>query len=1714
MLSVSGYDIDGVLYAGRDVITHRGRSLADGRSVLLKCPLSEHPSRHVLARLRRELTILTTLDGDRINRAVELVPCSRGLALVVEDHGADTLRQHFERGPLTPTKFTELAVGIVDAVAALHRHGLAHRNLSPEAIMVTEDGLVTLTDLNEAAPFTSGGAAGSDPERSFEYVAPEQTGRLNRAVDQRSDLYVLGVIFFQLLTGRLPFVQKNRLELAHAHITDQPPRPSSLTETIPPCLDAIVLKLLAKMADERYQSAAGLRHDLDRCREFIDGDQTSATFELGTVDPAPQLSFADRLYGSEGLVHEFLAAFERASKGSRELVLIAGAPGSGKSHHLNDIRHNHLPKRGQVLAGRCQPHSLVPYGPLLTAVRGRMQAILGAEEAELSIWRMQIEAAIGDGAALLGGFIPEIGQLLGEVASTASTPATEDEDRQRFQSLFDALLRAIATAQPPFVIVLDDLHQIDPSSAGALARIFEDPRGHAILVTATYCTNSPDSAHLVRELASAVAEHGATVTEQTLAPLSGGDTVALLRDCLTPSESSLRTLADHVFGGTGGNPHLTRLLLETLHRRGSIRYETAKHRWSWSLGDEHPDYDLLALLGAQLAEAPAPTKEALAAAACIDLQFDLSLLRDLLGANAGPLALALKPALERGLIRSIGEPDSSTITYTFTHPSLLEPALASLDVVQRQDHQRRLGRILLDRGAANDERIFDAAAHLSLGLSDSAGWADRSECARLCHEAGMRAMVSGGYATAEAYFERGIALMPAVAWQDEHRLMLGLFTGLADARLLLGDPAGAGTLFDRALSEMRSSLGRAELLAFKISREIGLRRFSDALTTGRAGLKLLGIKLPAASSRTSLALELTRLRWQLRKRSIRCVLDAPESLDRRTYVIHNLLVYMAPAALFTDFKLAALIFLRLTNLTLETGRTEFSAFGVAGYGLFLSTMQGDYSGAAEASEVADELLTLLPSPTTEPRVDLITGLFVQPWSGAVQDAKGRLERGHDGALRRGDLAYACFAGSQVAPMSFFVGDNLSRVEDQAATYVAFLRHSGASEGHHFVAALERLCHHLRALDDEPLDTSVARPPQDRQSGAGPSMGGLYVPLYCGICLYHAGDHSEAQIHFDAAAQDPTPLVELVTRIDLDLFSALNLAELAMQASPGERRRIMGRIAEHHERLLGFAALSRPSFGARAEIISGVRAWMEGRTHEALPHLNAAISLASEAGDSHREALAAELAARVAIATETTFLLDHYLDLAFDAYQRYGAIAKLSTLRASYGERRPANEQRSRVPTETSTLVPLDGGTGKSLDVGTVIKATQALSGEIVLDRLLDTLIQVVMENAGARRCFLVLVHEGRLLIEAEGSVDSSEIEVLRSTPIEKHDDLPHSILKYVIRSGSSVVLEDAGQRGAFTKDHYVRREALKSVLCMPIIHHNKVMGALYLENNLATDVFTGDRLELLNQLAAQLAISVDNARLYESLDQARENAVNADQAKTRFLMNMSHELRTPLNAIIGYTELIEEDLMDGVSDGFVDDIGSIQTAALRLERTLESALELSRIEAGTFTIELEDVDVNELIRDILRELAPVVSERNNQLNLEIDEVGLVISDRLRLRYCLRSVLDNAIRFTEGGSVSLKVQVHGEGYLSRLGIIVGDSGIGIPPEHMQRVFAAFTQADDSTTRSYEGSGVSLAVTRHICDALGGSITAESTVGVGSVFTIDLPIRRPSARTQAS
>ncbi|MEZ4452041.1 MAG: AAA family ATPase [Nannocystaceae bacterium] len=1514
------------------------------------------------------------------------------------------------------------------------------------------------------------------------------------------------MIFFELVAGAPPFTGESPLELVHAHVARPPPSPCSLVATVPAMIEAIVLKLLAKAADERYQSADGLRIDLDRCRVALEESGTIDPFALGELDRPPQLTVADRLFGAEQLIHRLLAAHERASRGGRELVLLAGAPGSGKSRVLQELVRL-FQGRGLVLVGRCDGADDPPFAALSSALRSRIRALLAADDGDLVAWRSELHRVVGDGGAVLCQLLPELAALLRPQGPPPEVPPSEAA--QRLETLVDGMIRTLPCGRAPLVLLVDDAHWIDPTAADAIARLLADDRARSICIIAAHSGELAVS-HPLRAAAAAAAGGAARVTEERIPPIALADTASLLRESLTPTTHSVRALAEHVHARAGGSPLFARVLLERLHEDGAIRFDRRAAGWVWTVppADAAPSGDVVALLMARIAELPSSSRAVLETAACVGLRFEVALVARVLGRSTTAIDDDLDPALRRQIIGPSGDAYEATTTHVFTHPRVQEALLAGIDEGRRRALHLALGEQLRRECGDFDDRIFAAVAHSNRAVELLVGEEARVSLARANLRAGRRAALVGAAAVAERCFTQALALMPEDGWRSHHELMRSIHLAAVEALSHLGDDRAA-PLFARALAEARSDLDRAEILAVRVSLELGDLRFEDALSTARAALRHVGVDLPSRGARRSFALELAKVRWRLRRRSARAFLDAPASVDRRTHLAHRLLMYVMPAVHHLDPRLTAIVLLRLAGLTLERGRTEYSPYGVAGYGMVQSAVLGEHASAYESLQIADTMLRQAPQPWIEPKIDFLAGFLILPWIQPIAEAQRRLDKGHRGALQRGDLLYAGLCGLAIPPFALFAGQELPRIQETCAELQPLTRRLEDESGAALLTAIHRACQALRgqAIDPTLLGANGEEDAALFASVRRNTVAGFAVPLYKALLLYHAGMHVAALPYLERAGASRIAVQGTPLPADHDFYAALTHAEVALQAEAPIRRKHLTTIGAHVANLAKMAATSRENFGPRWRIAAAMAAWVGGDDDTVLPGLSQAIVDARAQDDPFREGLAAELAARFAHEHRLAFLVDDYADVAAEAYARVGAHSRVAFLRRAYG--RGATSEAGETPTPPEEVVPgvlVDPGTGKSLDLATVIKATQALSSEIVLDRLLTNLLRIVMENAGARRCFLVLEHEGRLSIEAEGSVDPERIEVLQSVPLDAHTQLPLSIINYVARSSSTVVLDNAAQRGSYTKDEYVREQGLKSVLCLPILQNNRVSGVLYLENNLATGVFTAERLELLNQLAAQVAISVDNARLYESLDRARQVAVAADQAKTRFLMTMSHELRTPLNAIIGYTELIEEELEDGHIGNFADDLGSVRTAALRLERTLQSTLELSRIEAGTFEIEWETVHVADIVRDVLNELRPAAIERGVPLEIAMPaSLPPITADRVRIRYVLLSLLDNAIRFSEGTPAQLTVRWALDDAAPILEIIVRDRGIGIAEEHMPRIFKSFSQADGSTTRLYEGSGVSLAVTQHICNRMGGTVGVESEVGDGSTFTVRLPVQ---------
>jgi signal transduction histidine kinase/predicted ATPase len=1690
-----GYEIDDVVHVERERSLARGRRVADGARVLI-IATPEPASRAALARIDREHELLHLLADAPRNRPLALLEAPRARALVVRDPGAAPLLRppsaplHGDPPPLAEA--LALALQILPPLALLHRHGLVHGALTPAAIFTSPNGQVTLLgSVGAARPR----GADDPPVSELIYCAPEATGRLDRSVDHRGDLYALGVLYFELFTGRRPFLADDPSRLLHDIIARPPPAPRALCPSLPAALDLLIQRLLAKAPEDRYQSVSALAADLAQIAAKP-ADPAQGHLHLGAADAPPDLVLPTRLYGQDENVDAALAAHGRCRGGGRELHIFYGPPGGGKSALLRWITRARR-GAGARLELHLRPGDAPPLGPLIAAIRRRLAEIIEAHGPDPTPWRRDLQAALGERSGLLAELLPELRVLLGPQPQPPELPPAEDAERLR--GALEALLRALLRGDDPLVLVLDDLHHLDVDTAAQLARHLSDPGIRSLLVLAA--AEGPLTGAALRLRAELVAG-GLLLHEHTIRPLAQDDCAALLRDLgLTP----LRPLAEHLHASSSGRPHLLHLQLLGLHQRGLITRQGGAWSCAWR-GDPSTPTDLDDALTARLSPLSPALLDRLLAVAYLGERAPLALIARLLNLTPRQTAESLAEACARGLIALVD--DAPELTYSFIDEPLRRRLLDRPDP-RRPERHRRLAELLSDARAADDDRLYQLLAHL---LASDPAAAERLRIADLSLRAGRSALRLGAVFAAERALTRGLASLPADAWQGHHQLTLGLHLAAAEAAHRRGDRGAAAALFDSALARAPSELARAELLATRLDHELAQRDPDAALAVGRRALAHLGLRLPERGTKTALALALARLRWRRRGAEPSAFLARSESLEPREHLLQRVLLALVLPAASLDPRLAGLILLALADHSLSRGVTEISPIGVLGLGLVRGALDDDPAAVHAAAEAATALHQRLPSAWIEPKLEHLIAAYVLPWSNPLSDAVARLERALERASLGGHALDAGHIAAQLAPLALLAGDPLPRVAERTSELSALLERLGDDDA----AAVARAAEHLaRALRGHPLglagegdppsllhgllDDTTEDEAVDAAARRPYGLAAALLPLYKAIVLYHTGLHEEV-IHQLAR---PLPLVHQLQPYTLDrhFFAALSLAALAAAAPPAERRRHRRALDEHADRLHAAARRAPDNFRARALIIDALRADLDDHRAKILPALNMALEAAKASGDHHRLAIAAEQAARIARHDGLSFLAEHYRELASGAYESLGA----GLLAARFHERPRVVTTTDTMPSETSQFIAVAGGVAKSLDIGAVIKATRAIAGEIVLDRLLRALMRILMENAGARRAALLLDGERGLTLEAEARVDPERIEVLLQRPLDDDAPLPRAIISFVARARAPLVLDDAAARGAFTKDPYVERHQLRSVLCLPIIHHGRLTGVLYLENELAPAVFTADRGELLNQLAAQVAISVENARLYRTLAAARDQAITSDQAKTRFLMNMSHELRTPLNAILGYAELIDEELAAGSADTFMEDMASIRAAAHRLGRTLTSILELSRIEAGTLNLDDTLVELSGLIREVADELAPAFAERGNTLHLALDpELPLLRGDPQRLRYCVLALLDNASRFSERARVDLTLRRVDDGGGARLDLTVRDRGIGIAPEHMGRLFQAFSQADDSTTRTYEGSGVSLAVVQTIAQRMGGQIAVESALGGGATFTLSLPL----------
>jgi predicted ATPase/signal transduction histidine kinase len=1460
-------------YTITEILEERGRATlyravrrADHARVILEVLDPRRCLPKDVARQRSEYEIGRTLELPAVVRPLALETYQGMPALVVEDSGGQPL-DHLLGEPMPVERFLPLAIRIAGAVADVHREGIVHKDLTPATILVNPaTGEVKLNGFGLASRLPHEAEPARPPrliEGSLPYMSPEQTGRMNIAIDERADLYSLGVTFYQLVTGRLPFTAADPLEWVHCHVARPPTSPAQHVPQLPEAISQIVLKLLAKRVDDRYQTARGLRHDLERCLAQWSDRGEIAPFPLGERDAPSRLRIPQQLYGREEETGLLLQAFERvAATGSAELLLVKGYAGVGKSTLVRELQKP-LAGHGLFLAGKFDQLSRgVPYAPIARAMADLVLGLLAEDEPRLRQWRQRVQKALGINGQLIAGLVPPLKLLIGDQPPVQELPVTEAEPR--FRQVFRDFLGAITREDQPLVLFLDDLQWADVESLRLIEDVIGSPDTHHLLLIGAYRDNEVGASHPLERALERIRRTPAAVSELVLPPLRLDHLVELVAETVHAGAARARPLAALAHEKTGGNPFFVIQFLTMLHEEHLLEFDEAVLAWRWDTAKiQEKGYtdNVAELMVRRLACLPAATRDALRIAACIGNREKIAILALSRGKSEEEARADLWPAIRAGLILR------SDDWYAFAHDRIQQAAYSLIPEGQRASVHLEIGRLLLSRARPDEleERLFEIVNQLHRGAARIVSREERERVAELSLTAARRAKAATAWALALRYTAEGRALLGEDCWDRRYELAFALELHRADCEYLTGQLTAAEERLAALARRARGLVDAAAVACSQMALFATMGRADRSVEACLEYLRRLDIRWSPRPADGDVHREYDRIWQQLGSRPIEELIDLPAMTDPVWRATMDVLMWGQAPALFTDRNLWALLIGRMANLSLEHGNSDGSCLGYVWLGGILGPQCDNYRAGFRFGKLGFDLLEKRGLLRFKAQAYVGFGSRVSPWTRHLRSGIDLLRAAFDAALETGNFSYACYACPCLITLLLAAGDPLGDVQREAERLLGFVEKVGFRLVAITLTGQLRLIRTLRGegdFDEELFESCL-------EGDQRLAIGACWYWIRKLQARFHAGDYAAALDTAAKAGRLFWTSLSFFEAVEYHFYAALAHAAFADTAPAGEQREHQQALAEHHRRLQTWSENCPVNFEDRASLAGAEIARLGGRSDEAMELYERAIRAARRSGFVQNEALAHELAARFYRARGLNLVADAYLREAAACYARWGATGK---------ERQLAQQHPDLLEPRAAAPAVSFAARAEQLDLLSVAKAAQTISSEMVLDRLLRTLLQVVLEQSGAQRGLLLLDREGKLSIEAEATFDEKGVHasLLQSEPVGTSSRLvPASIVQYVQRTKEHVILEDGAQAGRFSSDPYITLHQPRSVLCLPIQRQAVVVGVLYLENDLLSGAFTPERLLALELLAAQAAISVENAALLNRAQAARTLAEEA-----------------------------------------------------------------------------------------------------------------------------------------------------------------------------------------------------------------------------------------------
>ncbi len=1726
-MKISGYKLIEEVARSSKSVVYRAVREKDEAEVAVKMPAETSGDSELFRRYKNEFQLMESLELPEVPRVFELHAQGGELYLVTEYLPGRSLDSLIHADSLGLKEKVAIALSLARVVGQLHATGIIHKDINPSNIFCKEeDGACTLLDFGLATRSRGQFPQPQVPELlegTLAYMAPEQSGRMNREVDWRSDLYSLGVTLYHLFAGFVPFQKEDRLAIVYAHMAEQAQPLSRVEDTIPETLSRIVEKLMAKEPEERYQSAFGLASDLERCLEQLTQNGEITPFPLAQNDFSREFRIPGKLYGRSREIATMMEAFSRIERGERELFLVSGYSGIGKTSLIREIHKPVTRNRGNFISGKFDQYQReVPYAAFSTAFSQLVRQLLSESGRELERWRQVILAAVGVNGRVVTDVIPELEAVIGEQPEVPRLGPLESKNR--FNMVFGSLIKGLADREHPLVLFLDDLQWIDTASLKLLEVLMTDEELGYFLLIGAYRDNEVDAAHPLMITLETMDKENVTRRDVKLAPLAQTEVEELVSDTLRSQSADTKALAELITAKTGGNPFFVNQFLKNLHEESLLLFDESRNGWTWEPEEirrrEITD-NVVELLVGQMNRLEPQERNILRLAACIGGEFSARLIATISGEETAVAKRGLTAASDADFLLLLGrDRESGEAAYRFPHDRIQQAAYSLIETASQAETHLGIGRRLLEHWdrKLRPEEVFRIADQFNLGVSLLEDESERRRVARLDYEAGQRAKNAAAFASALEYFQAGEKLVSEGWWSEDAPFVFELYRELAECHYINGDFQEAEQLFSMLETRAPDDTARAQVYDLQLTLYINRGRLEEALDIGNRGLAMFGQEFPETPETLVEAkkAEFGRIKQNLQGVTDPMVLaDRPPMQDRAMEAAMDLLMNLGIPAFIARKELFPVVGLRMVNLSLEHGNCKVSSYGYGFYGMILGAVLDDYAGGYAFGRLALALQDQFDNRALACKLYRIYGAYIDSWTRPYSEGIEHLRYAYHVGIETGDMVYAGYCLNHIFIRQFLIAVTLEEVEKETEKGLLFFHRNKDESVEALQQMMLQVVYALQGRTDAPTSLSGNGFDEKRELDAWheKSYGTLlaYYYIYKLELAYLFGEYDRAREFAAKAEEYLGNMLGNVLKVEWVFYNALTELATAENEEGEARRKCLARVEELMGMMTTWAEYNPHNFRHKLRILQGEEARVAGRDWEAQECFSRGVQEAQECGILLDEALACELAASHLYAHRMEGPGEWFAHRAYRLYGFWGATTKNDDLKRRFpllGTVASSPEQEGVQPAET---VSESGSIRGSLDIESVLKNAQLLSSTLVYPKLVEHLLEMTMENSGAQKAALFSVEEGRLVIEAEKEPGHPP-RIMDPAPLEEDaDNYPASVLHYVHRSTQPVLLDDAERKSnGFSADRYISENHVRSLLVMPIVLRDKVRAILYLENRAVTGAFTMGRLQVINIFASQAAISLENAKLYGQLERRveeevkkreRQEQISIQQSKLaamgEMIGNIAHQWRQPLTSL----GVLVQDMKEAYAYGELDEayleenVGSVMKLVHKMSDTINDFQNFFKP---------DKIRERFLVADVIDDTLAIMGSSllNHKIILEVDVEEGVALEGYRNEY--GQVLLNLLSNAKDALLSRKksdrrIWIRGE-YTpeGRSRLIVRDNGGGIDASILEKIFDPYF----TTKFKADGTGIGLYMSKMIIERnMDGHILAENSDD-GAVFILEV------------